>query len=136
MQFIYNLHTDYKKLCKSTYIGNSWTNYSCNSKSTKKKSKYKLPVSTYSQKMLKFVFSKITVHWDVRSSSLMDGHQHFGKMTCINLQFCFNSECGGNHFLQNVQSYLTKLNSATSHNTSVTIITVRTSTVSLLSFVN
>jgi len=67
--------------------------------------------------MLTFVFSKITVYWDVTSSSLMDGRQQFGKMSCAHLQFCLNSECGGSNFLQNVDTFLTKLHSAASYNT-------------------
>ena len=66
--------------------------------------------------MLTFVFIKITVFWDVTSSSLLDGHQQFGKMSCVHLQFCLNSECGVSNFLQNVGTYLTKLHSAASHN--------------------
>jgi hypothetical protein len=66
----------------------------------------------------------------------MDGHQHFGRTSCVDLQFCFNSERGGSNFLRNLQTYLTKLNSVTSHNTSVTFIIVRTSKVSLFSFEN
>jgi len=42
-----NLQADYKKFCKSTYIGASWTNYSCNRKSRKKKPNHTLPESTY-----------------------------------------------------------------------------------------
>jgi hypothetical protein len=50
------------------------------------------------QKMLTFDVSKITVSWDVTLCSLMDECQHFGRTSCVHLQFCFDSEWGSSNF--------------------------------------